>query len=67
MTRGTSAGIDRALDFSVAQGHRVQLDPGTTCTVAQLGADTVINSTTGSVVLVGVAMSGLLRSSVSAG
>jgi len=37
------AGIDRVLDFKLAEGDRVQLDPGTTYTVSQLGADTVID------------------------
>jgi len=37
------AGIDRVLDFSRAEGDRVQLDPGTTYSVAQVGADTVIS------------------------
>ncbi len=55
------------LDFSVAQGDRVQLEPGTTYTMAQVGADTVITMSAGSVVLVGVSMSGLLGSSVFVG
>ena len=58
------AGIDRVLDFSVAQGDRVQLDPGTTFTVAQAGADTVITMSGGQVVLVGVSMSSLLATSI---
>jgi Ca2+-binding RTX toxin-like protein len=59
------AGIDRVLDFSTAQGDRVELDPGTTYTVSQVGADTVINmgpSADGSpneIILVGVQMSSL--------
>jgi serralysin len=36
------AGVDRVTDFSRAQGDRVQLDPGTTYAVSQVGADTVI-------------------------
>ena len=60
----SDAGIDRVLDFSVAEGDRVQLDPGTTFSVSQVGADTVITMSAGSVVLVGVSMSGLLASSV---
>ncbi len=63
----SDAGIDRVLDFSVAQGDRVQLDPGTTFTLAQVGGDTVITMTAGSVVLVGVSMSSLLASSVFVG
>jgi len=54
------AGIDRVLDFSLAQGDRVQLDPGTQYAVVQSGADTVINMTGGGqMVLVGVQMSTL--------
>ena len=58
------AGIDRVLDFSVAQGDRVQLDLGTTYTVAQVGSDTVISMSAGQVILVGVSMSSLLTSSI---
>jgi serralysin len=46
----SDAGIDRVLDFSVAQGDRVQLDPGTTFTIAQVGGDTVVTMSAGSVV-----------------
>ncbi|RAK65487.1 calcium-binding protein [Phenylobacterium kunshanense] len=54
------AGIDRVIDFSLADGDRVQLDPGTQYTVAQVGADTVISMTGGGqMVLVGVQMSAL--------
>jgi len=54
------AGIDRATDFSLAAGDRVQLDPGTQFTVAQVGADTVINMTGGGqMILVGVQLSTL--------
>jgi Ca2+-binding RTX toxin-like protein len=54
------AGLDRVLDFSLAQGDRVQLDPGTQYTVSQSGADTVINMTGGGqMILVGVQMSSL--------
>ncbi|MBL8557007.1 MAG: VCBS repeat-containing protein [Phenylobacterium sp.] len=54
------AGIDRVTDFSLAQGDRVQLDPGTQYTVSQVGADTVISMTGGGqMILVGVAMSSL--------
>jgi Ca2+-binding RTX toxin-like protein len=54
------AGIDRVLDFSLAEGDRVQLDPGTVYTLTQVGADTVINLAPGSqMVLVGVQMSSL--------
>jgi serralysin len=53
------AGIDRVLDFSVAQNDRVLLDPGTTFQVMQVGGDTVIQMTGGQVILVGVQMSSL--------
>jgi|GEM_PF-1994246 len=54
------AGVDRVLDFSLAQGDRVQLDPGTTYTLAQSGADTVISMTGGGqMILVGVQLSSL--------
>jgi Ca2+-binding RTX toxin-like protein len=54
------AGIDRVADFSLAEGDRVQLDPGTTYTVAQAGADTVISMTGGGqLILAGVSMSTL--------
>jgi serralysin len=54
------AGIDRVLDFHVAEGDRVLLDPGTQYTVAQVGADTVISMTGGGqMILVGVQSSTL--------
>jgi serralysin len=59
------AGIDKVLDFNLAEGDRVMLDPGTTFTVKQVGADTVIDmgpSPDGSpneMILVGVQMSTL--------
>jgi serralysin len=54
------AGIDRVLDFSLAQGDRVELDPGTTFTVGQVGADTVIDMGAGNqMILVGVTASSL--------
>ncbi len=53
-------GTDRVLDFNLAEGDRVQLAPGTTYSLAQVGADTVISMTGGGqLVLVGVAMSSL--------
>lgn len=53
-------GLDRVLDFNLAQGDRVMLDPGVQFTVSQSGSDTVISMTGGGqVVLVGVAMSSL--------
>ena len=49
------AGVDRVLDFSLAQGDRVFLDPGTTYTASQVGADTVIDMGAGNqMILVGV-------------
>jgi len=54
------AGIDRVLDFHLSEGDRVQLDPGTTFTVSQSGADTVIDMGGGNqMILVGVQMSTL--------
>jgi serralysin len=54
------AGIDRVTDFNLAEGDRVQLDSGTTYTVAQVGGDTVITMAGGAqMTLAGVAMSSL--------
>ncbi|TAJ70296.1 MAG: matrixin family metalloprotease [Phenylobacterium sp.] len=54
------AGLDRVLDFNLAQGDRVQVDPGTQYSVSQVGADTVIDMTGGGqMVLVGVQISTL--------
>jgi Ca2+-binding RTX toxin-like protein len=36
------AGVDVVSDFSLAQGDRVQLDPGVTFTATQTGADTLL-------------------------
>jgi hypothetical protein len=59
------AGIDKVMDFSIAQGDRVQLDPGTTYTMSQVGADTVLDMGAGNqMILVGVQMSSLLPSSI---
>ena len=55
----SDAGIDRVLDFSLADGDRVLLDPGTTFTVMQVGGDTVIQMSNAQVVLVGISMSSL--------
>jgi Ca2+-binding RTX toxin-like protein len=53
-------GLDRVLDFSIADGDRVQVAPGTTFTLAQVGADTVISMTGGGqMILVGVTASSL--------
>ena len=54
------AGIDRVLDFSQAEGDRVQLDPGTTYTLKQVGADTVIDmGGANQMILVGVQLTSL--------
>jgi glucose/arabinose dehydrogenase len=54
------AGIDRVLDFSLAEGDRVMLDPGTTYTLSQSGADTLIDMGGGhQMILVGVQLSTL--------
>jgi len=51
----SGAGIDRVLDFSLAEGDRVQVDAGTAYTVSQVGADTVIDMGAGDqMILVGV-------------
>jgi Hemolysin-type calcium-binding repeat (2 copies). len=54
------AGLDRVLDFSRSEGDRVQLDPGTSYTVSQVGADAVIDMIGGGqIVLIGVQLSEL--------
>jgi len=54
------AGIDRVTDFSYAQGDRVMLDPGTTFTASQVGADTVLDMGGGNqMILVGVTLASL--------
>jgi Ca2+-binding RTX toxin-like protein len=59
------AGIDKVMDFHLAEGDRVMLDPGTTYTVSQVGADTVIdmgasaNGAPNQMILVGVQLSTL--------
>lgn len=54
------AGIDRILDFNRAEGDRLRLDPGSTYSVGQVGADTVVEVTGGAkVILVGVSLSTL--------
>jgi serralysin len=54
------AGIDKVLDFNLAEGDRVMLDPGTTYTVSQVGDDTVIDFGAGNeMILVGVQLSTL--------
>ncbi len=54
------AGVDKVLDFHISEGDQVLLDPGTTYTVSQVGADTVIDLGNGNeMILVGVQMSTL--------
>jgi serralysin len=54
------AGIDKVLDFNLAQGDRVMLDPGTTYTVSQVGNDTVIDLGGGNeMILAGVKLTSL--------
>ncbi|WP_293355488.1 M10 family metallopeptidase C-terminal domain-containing protein [Phenylobacterium sp.] len=57
----SDAGSDRVLDFNLAEGDRVQLDPGATFSVAQVGEDTVITlaSPSDQMILVGVQMGAL--------
>ena len=55
-----TAGIDRVTDFNQAEGDHVLLDLGTTYTVSQVGADTVIEMGGGNqVILSGVTLSTL--------
>lgn len=55
-----AAGLDRVTDFNRAEGDRIRLDPGSTYTASQQGADTVVEVTGGArVVLVGVQLSSL--------
>lgn len=55
----SDAGVDRVLDFRQVEGDRVLLDPGTTYSVAQVGADTVVSMNAGQVILVGVQLESL--------
>jgi Ca2+-binding RTX toxin-like protein len=56
----SGAGIDKVLDFNLAEGDRVQLDPGTVYSYGQVGADTVIDMGNGDqMILVGVQASTL--------
>lgn len=59
------AGVDRVMDFSVLEGDRVELEPGTAYAVRQDGADTVIEMQGGGrVILVGVAAKTLRPGSI---
>ncbi|OYU70712.1 MAG: hypothetical protein CFE28_12360 [Alphaproteobacteria bacterium PA2] len=56
----SGAGIDRVVDFSLAEGDRVLLDPGTAYTLRQSGADTIVDMGNGDqVILVGVQLTSL--------
>ncbi|WP_334161340.1 family 16 glycosylhydrolase [Phenylobacterium sp.] len=56
----TGAGLDRVTDFRFAEGDRVQLDPGTAYSVAQVGADVVVTMGPGDqLVLEGVQLASL--------
>jgi serralysin len=62
------AGLDRVTDFNRAEGDRVLLDPGTTYTANQAGADTLIDMSGGArIVLVGVTLSSLTGDWISVG
>jgi Ca2+-binding RTX toxin-like protein len=59
----SGAGIDKVLDFNLAEGDRVMVDPGTVFTVHQVGSDTVIDMGNGDqMILVGVQASTLTGS-----
>ena len=54
------AGLDRVTDFNRGEGDRVRLDPGSTYTVSQQGADTVVEVAGGArMVLVGITLASL--------
>jgi hypothetical protein len=53
------------LDFRVSDGDRVLLDPGTTYSISQVGADTVLDMGGGNqMILVGVSLSALPAGSI---
>ncbi|MBS0361514.1 MAG: calcium-binding protein, partial [Proteobacteria bacterium] len=53
-------GVDQITDFNYAQGDRVELDPGTTYTLSQVGANTVVDMGNGSqMVLLNVTLANL--------
>lgn len=59
------AGIDRVMDFSAAEGDRVELEPGATYQIVQRGADTVIRLAGGAeVILVGVTAESLPKNAI---
>jgi hypothetical protein len=54
------AGVDRITDFNVGQGDRMRLDAGSTYSVSQVGADTVVSVTGGGqAILAGAQLSSL--------
>jgi len=54
------AGIDRVIDFNLAEGDRVMLDSGTTYALLQAGLDTVLDMGGGhQMILVGVQLATL--------
>ena len=53
------AGTDQVLDFSVAEGDRIEMDPGAVYAVRQLGADTVVELQGAKLILKGVKASNL--------
>jgi serralysin len=56
----SGAGLDRVLDFRIADGDRVMLDSGTTYTLKQVGPDAVVDMGNGDqMILVGVQLSAL--------
>ncbi|MFZ5718027.1 MAG: hypothetical protein ACOY5Y_01025 [Pseudomonadota bacterium] len=62
------AGIDRVTDFNRSEGDRVLLDPGTSYSAAQVGADVVVSmGGGGELVLVGVSMSSLSEGWITVG
>lgn len=62
------AGIDRVGDFQVSQGDRVLIEAGTTYSVAQAGADVVINMSGGAqMILAGVKLEELGAGWISVG
>jgi serralysin len=55
-----AAGVDRVTDFNAGEGDRVLVDGGSTYTLAQVDADTVIDFGGGNrMILVGVTLSSL--------
>jgi Ca2+-binding RTX toxin-like protein len=44
----SNVGLDEVTDFNYAQGDRVELDPGTSFALSQVGANTVVTFTNGS-------------------